>query len=95
VRYSLGRRLGATGPLESTDLGGVDIFYHIASYLAKDLCNSPEIPRFLKESMEKGDLGSKTGRGFYEWTPESLAKIRQERESLLIDWLQKDKEAIR
>ena len=92
MKYSLGRRLGATGPLESTDLGGLDIFYNISEYLMKDLCSSREVSCSLKNSVAKGNLGSKTGCGFYEWTPESLAKIRKERENLLIDWLKKDKE---
>lgn len=91
VKYSLGRRLGATGPLETSDLGGLDIFCNISSYLLKDLCNSPETACCLKEAVDKGNLGAKTGCGLYDWTPESLAKIKQERENLLIEWLQKDK----
>ena len=90
VKYSLGRRLGATGPLESTDLGGLDIFYNISSYLLKDLCNSSETALCLKEAVGKGNLGTKTGCGFYDWTLESLAKIKQNREDLLIEWLQRD-----
>lgn len=91
VKYSLGRRLGATGPLETSDLGGLDIFYNISEYLLKDLCNSPEAAPCLKEAVQKGNLGAKTGCGLYDWTPESLAKIKAERENLLIDWLKKDK----
>jgi 3-hydroxybutyryl-CoA dehydrogenase len=92
VKYSLGRRLGATGPLETTDLGGVDIFYNISGYLMRDLCNSPDVPPLLKETFKKGTLGAKTGSGLYDWTPESLAKIKQTRENILIEGLQKDKD---
>lgn len=91
VKYSLGRRLGATGPLETSDLGGLDIFCNIAGYLLKDLCNSTEVPCCLREAVEKGNLGAKTGCGLYDWTPESLARIRRDRENLLIEWLRKDK----
>lgn len=94
VRYSLGRRLGVTGPLESFDLGGLDIFYHISSYLMADLCNSPDIPHQLKDAVAKGTLGAKTGSGLYHWTTESLAKIKQERETVLIEWLKKDREIV-
>ena len=90
VKYSLGMRLAATGLLESVDLGGLDIFYNISGYLLKDLCNSSEIALRLKEAVEKGNLGTKTGCGFYDWSPEALAKIKQEREDLLIEWLQRD-----
>lgn len=93
MKYSLGRRLSTTGPLESADLGGLDIFYNIASYLAKDLCNSPEIPDLLKDAKASGNLGSKTGKGIYDWTdPSRLSKIKKTRENILIEWLRKDRE---
>jgi 3-hydroxybutyryl-CoA dehydrogenase len=91
VRYSLGRRYGVTGPLESADLGGLDIFQSIAAYLFPDLCNDTTSPALLAGPVARGDLGSKTGKGFYDWSPEVLAKLKKQREAVLIDWLQKDK----
>lgn len=92
VKYSLGRRLSTTGPLESADLGGLDIFYNISSYLNPDLCNSTEVSSLLKEAVAKGALGAKTGAGLYDWKPEELAAIKKKRERTLMDWLQKDQE---
>lgn len=91
VKYSLGRRLSTTGPLESADLGGLDIFYNISDYLMKDLCNSPGVSSLLQESIDRGTLGAKTGTGLYDWTPEDLARIKATREINLLEWLQKDK----
>lgn len=93
MKYSLGRRLSTTGPLESSDLGGLDIFHNISSYLMPDLCDSHDVPAALKKAMAAGTLGAKTGTGLYEWTPEALAKIKQEREKVLIEWLRKDNNA--
>lgn len=92
IKYGLGRRLATTGPLESADLGGLDIFYNISDYLLEHLSNSTEVSPLLKEAMEKKNLGSKTGQGLYEWTPEKLAKVKHAREKNLIEWLFKDKE---
>jgi 3-hydroxybutyryl-CoA dehydrogenase len=93
IKYSLGRRLSTTGPLESADLGGLDIFYNISSYLLKDLCNSPDVPQALVEAKASGNLGSKTGKGIYDWTDtERLNKIKKTRETILLEWLQKDRE---
>ena len=92
MKYSLGRRLSTTGPLESTDLGGLDIFYNISSYLLEDLCNDTKISPMLKAAADEGKLGAKTGEGFYTWTPEALAKIKKTRETILLEWLHKDKE---
>jgi 3-hydroxybutyryl-CoA dehydrogenase len=92
VRYSMGRRLGVTGPLESADLGGLDVFYNISKYLMQVLCDSHDVSRLIKEPVDRGELGAKTETGFYKWTPDELARIRKMRERVLIEWLQKDKE---
>lgn len=91
VKYSLGRRLSTTGPLETADLGGLDIFHNIAAYLYEDLCDGKEPSELLRKAMRDGNLGAKTGMGLYDWTPEALKKIQKTRENILIEWLQKDK----
>ncbi|MGI6451429.1 MAG: 3-hydroxyacyl-CoA dehydrogenase family protein [Desulfitobacteriia bacterium] len=91
IKYALGRRLAVTGPLESVDLGGLDIFQNIASYLIPDLCSTAEVSPLLRGNVHKGRLGAKTGAGFYDWTPDSLQKIKKLREDDLLSWLNKDK----
>jgi 3-hydroxybutyryl-CoA dehydrogenase len=56
------------GPLELSDLVGLDIRLRIAEYLHKEL-NAPHFypPRILREMVNRGDLGKKSGKGFYEW----------------------------
>ena len=93
VKYSLGRRLSTTGPLESADLGGLDIFYNIASYLLKDLSNDSDNPKMLVEAKKTGNIGTKSGKGLYNWTDaDKLSKIKKTRETILLEWLQKDRE---
>ena len=36
-----------------------------------------EVPPVVREMVSRGDLGIKTGKGFYEWTPESGAALRR------------------
>jgi len=91
VKYSLGRRFSTTGPLESADLGGLDIFYNISNYLMADLCNDTVVSPLLKDAVDKETLGAKTGTGLYGWTPEGLSIIKKTREDILIEWLRKDK----
>ena len=89
VEYGLGRRLPVTGPLCSADLGGLDIFNNIATYLFKDLCNSTEPSKLLKDKVEAGNLGSKSGKGFYDWNTENLEKKQKERADVLLYLLEK------
>ncbi|HHW44319.1 MAG TPA: 3-hydroxyacyl-CoA dehydrogenase family protein [Desulfotomaculum sp.] len=67
VRYTLGLRFAHTGPLEQRDLNGLDVHLAIAGYLYPSLENSTEPLPVLREQVEKGHLGLKTGRGFYNW----------------------------
>jgi len=90
VKTSFGRRLGVTGPMETCDLGGLDVFLAAAEVFA-DLCNSSAPPRLMAEKVAQGDLGAKSGRGLYDWNAETIAAIKQERENVLIYYLKKDK----
>ena len=56
------------GPLRLTDLVGLDVRLQIAEYLQRELADPKfEPPRVLREKVRRGELGKKTGRGFYEW----------------------------
>jgi 3-hydroxybutyryl-CoA dehydrogenase len=55
------------GPLRLTDLVGLDVRLHIADYLHDKLGERFRPPDILREKVAKGELGQKTGRGFFEW----------------------------
>ena len=75
---ALGRRWAAAGVFEVGEIAGWDLFLAIASELFPKLASSPGIPRVLSERVGRGELGVKSGRGFYEWTPESAAAAREQ-----------------
>src|SRR5213080_1730233 len=56
------------GPLRLTDLVGLDVRLAIAEYLYRTL-EEPQFepPQILKNKVAKGELGKKTGKGFYSW----------------------------
>ena len=55
------------GPLQLTDLVGLDVRLNIAEYLYKELGDRFLAPEILREKVAKGELGKKSGKGFYEW----------------------------
>lgn len=76
VTYSLGRRWSILGPVASADLGGLDVFDNISKYLYNDLDNCPGEDPVLKAKVQAGQLGAKSGQGFYSWQgAESQAMI--------------------
>ena len=68
MKYALGFRWACLGPLETIDLGGIDIFQHLAEYLVPDLEDSHEVPALIQEHYDRGEYGLKTGRGIYDYS---------------------------
>lgn len=83
VRYGFGFRYIAAGPLLQKDLSGLDIQYSAAKIIYPDLCNASEPSLYLSEKVENGHIGVKTGRGFYRWTEEKIAKENLRYEKIL------------
>ena len=55
------------GPLKLTDLVGLDVRLAIAEYLSGELGDRFSPPALLREMVERGELGKKSGQGFYDW----------------------------
>ncbi|GAB2932049.1 3-hydroxyacyl-CoA dehydrogenase family protein [Rhodococcus aerolatus] len=55
------------GPLRLSDIVGLDVRLHIAENLATALGPQFEPPQLLRDKVAAGELGRKTGRGFYDW----------------------------
>ena len=62
-----------TGPLRTTDLVGLDVRLDIAEHLAATLGPRFAVPDILREKVARGELGRKTGRGFFDWDADSPA----------------------
>lgn len=57
-----------TGPLQTTDIVGLDVRLGIAEYLASTLGERFDPPQILRDKVAAGELGRKTGQGFFTWT---------------------------
>ncbi|YCA45652.1 3-hydroxyacyl-CoA dehydrogenase family protein [Bacillus sp. JZ8] len=95
VCYSIGRRLSVTGPFMTADMGGLDVFDSISSYLFPDLSKHEESFNMMKNLVDEGNYGQKTGKGFYEWPQDQSKKMNEEREQQLIYWLKRDLVALK
>jgi 3-hydroxybutyryl-CoA dehydrogenase len=76
VKNSFGMRLPVLGPLENADLVGLDLTLAIHNVILRHLEASPEPSPLLARYAGEQRLGMKTGRGFYEWTPEAAQAVR-------------------
>lgn len=67
-KMSLGRRYAITGPIESAELGGLDIMHKFAEFLLPDLDTSKAPPDAVGELVKAGNYGLKSGMGVYDWS---------------------------
>ncbi|MCK9356195.1 MAG: 3-hydroxyacyl-CoA dehydrogenase family protein [Dehalococcoidia bacterium] len=80
VKGSLGFRYASIGPLLTSDLGGQDTFAAVAKYLFPQLSDAHVPPEPYLKMVEAGNLGMKTGKGFYEHTKEEWDAIIEKRD---------------
>ncbi|MCX7325408.1 MAG: 3-hydroxyacyl-CoA dehydrogenase family protein [Hyphomicrobiales bacterium] len=55
------------GPLRLSDVVGLDVRLDIALHLSGTLGARFEPPKLLRDKVARGELGVKSGRGFYDW----------------------------
>ena len=56
------------GPLALTDIVGLDVRLGIAQYLESKLGPRFAPPQLMRDMVERGDLGKKSGKGFYDYS---------------------------
>ncbi|WP_233591368.1 3-hydroxyacyl-CoA dehydrogenase family protein [Corallococcus sp. AB011P] len=87
LTQGIGRRLGASGIFDRLDLVGLDF---ITSVLRG---SGRPVPPVLAQKVDQGELGLKTGQGFYPWTPDSAAAFEERMARHLITQLSEDRAA--
>lgn len=84
AKLTFGLRQAVLGPLEHMDLAGLDLIYAIHGYLLASLAANPGAGGLLKQMVEKGWLGMKSGRGFYDWTERDPAALIEARDKQIV-----------
>jgi 3-hydroxybutyryl-CoA dehydrogenase/5-formyl-3-hydroxy-2-methylpyridine 4-carboxylate dehydrogenase len=84
VRWGIGYKLAVIGPMELLDMAGLDIYNAVGSYLNPDLSTSGEVSSTIRDLIDKGRLGMKTGGGIYDYTPEQIDELRATRAAKLV-----------
>ena len=78
IKASLGIRLPIVGLIQTQDFTGLDLVADIAKSLGK------EPPNLIKDKVEQGNLGAKTGKGFYDYGGRTETEITKKRDGLYL-----------
>lgn len=83
LKFGPGFRGATTGILEAADMGGLDVWCACEDNLFSQLDSSPNACACLREKVGQGDLGLKSGKGFFPY-PNREAVKREFEKRLLI-----------
>ena len=85
VKEGFGARTAVLGPMEQSDLVGLNLTLDIAEVLIQHLDRTAGPHPFLREKVEAGKLGMKTGEGLRKWTPEAADAVRERLSRFLVE----------
>jgi 3-hydroxybutyryl-CoA dehydrogenase len=76
VKEGFGARMAVLGPMEQSDLVGLDLTLDISNVLVQHLDRTATAQPFLVEKVKAGKLGMRTGEGFRTWTADEAEAVR-------------------
>ncbi len=88
VRFGFGFRFLAAGPCLQRDHAGIEVHTAAAATMYPDLSNTDKPAKALRGKVAKGDLGMKTGKGFFEWDADSIKREKARYEGKLLAGLE-------
>jgi 3-hydroxybutyryl-CoA dehydrogenase len=85
ITMGIGRRFAITGIFDRLDLAGLDV----AAVMSRS--RGQPVPPAIAEHVERGELGVKTGQGFYAWDDDATAALEERMGRHLIELLKQDR----
>ena len=80
VRSCFGFRLPFFGPFQVADMAGLDVYVSVLETLREGLGERFATPGVLRELVEQGRTGTKSGAGFLEYSDEERKRLLLERD---------------
>jgi 3-hydroxybutyryl-CoA dehydrogenase len=87
IKNGLGIRLPVWGIIEHIDAVGLDLCLNVQNSVLPALNNEPHAVQLFTDKVKQGDLGVKTGKGFYDWNTKSIDDLKQLRDDFIIQTL--------
>lgn len=92
VQMGMALRFPVWGPLEHVDAVGFDICGPVQDTVLPEIsCRQSASPMF-SEMMSRGELGYKTGKGFYDWSKKDMDTLVKHRNEFIVHSLKKIRE---
>jgi 3-hydroxybutyryl-CoA dehydrogenase len=87
IKSSTGFRFACLGPMEVDDMIGLDISATVSGRVFPGLSNATGPSRLLLEKVERGELGIKSGKGWYDYSGKTREEVLEEKNRALLPQL--------
>ena len=74
---SFAPRYTTVGIFETVDNAGLELKISVDDYIFRELGTEDCAFQFLRDHVERGELGVKTGKGVYDWPPEKSKELQE------------------
>lgn len=85
ISCGMAMRFPVWGPLKHLDAIGTNLGLSVQETVLPSICADKEAGQYIKDMVARGDLGSKTGKGFYDWTKRDINKDIAKRDAFIIE----------
>lgn len=92
VKMGMALRFPVWGPLEHVDAAGLDLCGSVQNTVLPEISNQTSASPLFNQFIQKGNLGYKTGRGFYDWSEKDMNALVKKRNDFIVHALKKVKE---
>jgi len=87
IKNGLGIRLPVWGVLEHIDAVGLDMCLTIQNSVLPVLDNEPHATQLFADKVAQGNLGVKSGKGFYDWSKKDVDALKKLRDDFIVQVL--------
>lgn len=84
TKLTFALRLPTLGPIENMDYVGLDATERLQRYMGPRLASNTEPAECLTQKLADGDLGVKSGKGFYDWSERDIDEVIRKRDEQVV-----------
>ncbi|MEA4911520.1 MAG: 3-hydroxyacyl-CoA dehydrogenase family protein [Oscillospiraceae bacterium] len=85
IAAGMAMRFPVWGPLMHLDAIGTDLGLSVQESVLPSICADKAAGGYIKDMVARGDLGAKTGKGFYDWSERSIEDAMAKRDAFIIE----------
>jgi len=85
ISCGMAMRFPVWGPLKHLDAVGLDLGLSVQETVLPDICAEKHANAYIRELVEHGNLGVKTGKGFYDWSQKNIETDMEKRDKFIIE----------